>query len=132
MGLGEWMIVVFGVLVVGVLVYIVVKERKNYKEIQAKDVQAIKKETGVQKPKVDFFDAKVLKKRMHVYYESEINIPLSKTEYWITFQYKEGKEKEFMVPQELFEKTEEGQDGTLVVVNGQFFDFGDGEEIEKE
>jgi hypothetical protein len=131
MGLGEWAIAFFGLLLIGVFVYIIVRENKNYKIIKAKDVRVIKTETKVQKPKVDFFDAKVLKKRIHVYYENQINIPLSKTEYWIMFQIRDGEKKEFMVPQELFERTNEGQDGTLVTTNGQFFDFGDGEEIKE-
>ena len=36
---------------------------------------------------------------------------------------------EYDVPQELFEKIFVGQKGTLATVNGEFFDFGDGEEI---
>ena len=128
MGLGEWVIAFFGIVTIGVLAFIIVKESKNYKEISADEVTLIKGK-DVPKPKVEFFDAKAIKKRIHVYYVSEINIPLSETQYFITFEMQDGTEKEFMVSQELFEKINEEQTGTLVTVNGLFFDFGDGEEV---
>ncbi len=130
MGLGEWVITFFGLILIGSLVFILVKESKNYQKIQAKDVQAIKVDKDVPKPKVEFFDAKTIKKRIHIYYVSEINIPISETQHWIMFQLKDGTEKEFLVPKELFDKVNENQDGVLVTVNGNFFDFGEGEDIE--
>ena len=36
---------------------------------------------------------------------------------------------EYDVPQELFEKIFVGQKGILATIDGEFFDFGDGEEI---
>ena len=74
--------------------------------------------------------AKALKKRVHIYYAAEINIPKSVTEYWIKFLLENGDEQEFSVSQEMFEKITEGQEGTLVLLNDLFFDFGDGEDIE--
>ena len=130
MGLGEWVIAFFGCLLIGLFVFIIVKESRNYREIKAEDVQAIKSDKNVQKPHVEFFDATAIKKRIHVYYVSEINIPVSEIQHWIMFQFEDGTKKEFLVPQELFEKTSENQAGVLVTVNGNFFDFGDGEDVE--
>ncbi len=129
MGLGEWVIAFFGLVLIGVFVFIIVKESKNYKEISADEVTLIKGK-DVPKPKVEFFNATAVKKRIHVYYVREINIPLSETQYWVMFQIQDGEEKEFMVSKELFEKIKEGQEGTLVTVNNLFFDFGDGEDME--
>ncbi len=125
MSLGEWILSFFGVVLIVFFIVIIVKESENYK-----NVKIIKQEPTAKTPNVQFFTAKVIKKRVHVYYVSEINIPISETQYWITFLLEERKEQEFLVPKELFERIEEGQEGTLVTTNGNFFDFGDGEDIE--
>ena len=49
--------------------------------------------------------------------------------FFVTFLTDDGEEKEFMVTRELFDRLYEDQTGTLVTVNGNFFDFGDGEEF---
>lgn len=67
---------------------------------------------------------------MHIYYISELNIPRSVTEYFITFLLETGEERELSLSQEMFEKIEEGQESTLVLLNDMFFDFGEGEPIE--
>ncbi len=43
-----------------------------------------------------------------------------------------GEELEFEIPQKLFDKISEGQSGTLVTANGNFIDFGDGEDVAEE
>ena len=49
--------------------------------------------------------------------------------FFVTFLTDDGEEKEFKVTRELFDRLYEDQTGTLVTVNGNFFDFGDGEEM---
>jgi hypothetical protein len=49
--------------------------------------------------------------------------------FFVTFLTDDGEEKEFKVTRELFDRLYEDQTGTLVTVNGNFFDFGDGEEL---
>ena len=39
----------------------------------------------IETPEPEFFEAKALRKRVHIYYVSELNIPKSVTEYFITF-----------------------------------------------
>lgn len=86
----------------------------------------------IETPKGEFFEAKVLKKRMHIYYVSEVNISRSATEYYATFLLENGEEREYQLTPEMFEKIEEGQESTLVLLNGRFFDFGEGEPIEED
>jgi len=49
--------------------------------------------------------------------------------FFVTFLTDDGEEKEFKVSRELFDRLYEDQTGTLVTVNGNFFDFGDGEDM---
>lgn len=55
-----------------------------------------------------------------------------RTNFFITFKLDDGSEVEYPVTEELFQKTSENQSGTLVTVNGNFFDFGDGEDVDPE
>lgn len=50
-------------------------------------------------------------------------------EYGVLFRTPTGEEKFFLVDEEVYASLEEGQVGTLVVINNRFFSFGDGEEI---
>ena len=84
MGLGEWVICIFGIVLIVFFIIIIAKEKENYK-----DVTAIKTEPTAQKPNVVFLKAKAIKKRIHVCYVSEINIPVSETQYWIKFLLKD-------------------------------------------
>ena len=67
-------------------------------------------------------------------YNEFLGIKVVKSQFWflITFQFPNGEEKEVAVPQETFEKVSVGDKGTLVILNGAFFDFGDGEMIEEQ
>ena len=49
--------------------------------------------------------------------------------FFVTFLTDDGEKKEFKVARELFDRLYEDQTGTLVTVNGNFFDFGDGEDM---
>lgn len=75
-----------------------------------------------------FTQAKVLSKRKDFYWKSNINIPKSQEDFYAVFLTENG-EKEFLIRADIYERIEEGQEGTLVTVNGNFFDFGDGEDI---
>ena len=85
-------------------------------------------------PEYVFAQARVLSKRRSDYYKTELRIPQLPAlvnEFYITFETEDNKTTEFPVRQEIYEDITEGQEGTLVTVNGNFFDFGDGEEIEE-
>ena len=51
--------------------------------------------------------------------------------YRVAFLTDEDEELVFEVPKELHDRVSEGQHGNLITVNGNFFDFGDGEDIEE-
>ena len=83
-------------------------------------------------PEYSFVDARVISKKKTTYYQTELRmpaLPAQKLECIVTFLTEEGEILEFDVREEIFDKIEEKQEGTLVTVNGNFFDFGDGEEI---
>ncbi len=84
---------------------------------------------SIPKPKTEFTEAKIIDKKVIVSNVGSLRMPRSVTEYYITFLLKNGEEKEYSVSQEMFEKTEKGQEATLVLLNDMFFDFGDGEDV---
>ena len=47
----------------------------------------------------------------------------------VAFMTDDGDEVIFEIPQEIYDRISEGQHGDLVTVNGNFFDFGDGETV---
>ena len=107
-------------LIMAIVLWIYLYERKYHPKIKLNYEE-------IEEPNSEFFQAKALRKRIHVYYASELNIPKSVTEYYITFLLDNGEEKEYALSQEMFEKIEEGQESTLVLLNDMFFDFGEGE-----
>lgn len=52
--------------------------------------------------------------------------------YYVTFFTEDGETVEYAVPEEIFVTIEKGQESTLVTVDGDFFDFGDGEDAPEE
>ena len=79
-----------------------------------------------------FAPAQVVSRRIcHEYWIGSGYMPKNIAKYYLTFKTEDG-EKEYVVSEELFSKTEEGQTGTLVTINGMFFDFGDGEPQDEE
>lgn len=86
----------------------------------------------VEKPETEFLQATVKSKRIYEKFVGKVSVQslVGVFEYFVTFALENGQEAEYQIGQELYEKLQEGQVGMLVLVNGQFFDFGDGEEME--
>ena len=126
--IGTWWLVGLGIIALGLLTWICVKPIIDEGGFYGKNVKQLQNQP-IQKPKATFLQAKVLGKRIHIHY---VNIKLSKseTEYWVNFLLENGEEREYYVSKEIFDKVEEGQESTLVLLNGMFFDFGEGEDIE--
>lgn len=76
-----------------------------------------------------FVRAKVIEKKINHYYYKGLNLPMNVSRCILVFETEEGKTEEYPVPEDFFLKTEEGQEGTLVTINGMFFDFGEGEDL---
>lgn len=86
----------------------------------------------VDKPETEFLQATLKSKRIYEKFVGKVSVQslVGVFEYFVTFALENGQETEYQIGQELYEKLQEGQTGMLVLVNGRFFDFGDGEEIE--
>ena len=80
-------------------------------------------------PEYLFAQAKILSKGKKAYYVG-VKLPKLMEEYWVKIITEEGVETSYRVREDVYQRMEEGQEGTLVTVNGNFFDFGDGVEVE--
>lgn len=112
---------------VGFLIWYYPKAKRQ-EELRRKKVE----EEYEKEPEYDFVKAKALKKRKEFYYVSNINIPRSQEDYFVTFLTQTGEEKEYPVGKDTYDEIQENQEGELVTVNGNFFYFGDGEEVAEE
>ena len=86
----------------------------------------------IEEPETEFFEATVKGKRIYEKFVHRVSIHVAEGvfQFFVTFQLENDEEMEFEIGQEWYEKLEKGQTGTLVLVGGNFFDFGDGEEME--
>ena len=86
----------------------------------------------IKEPATEFIEATVKEKRIYEKFVSGVSVttPVGLFQYFATFQLDNNEEFEYEITQEWYEKIEKAQTGTLVLVNGNFFSFGDGEDIE--
>ena len=73
--------------------------------------------------------ARVVSKRMEEGYGGSSKAPKYHLFFIVTFLTDRGETKEFSVSEETYQRLSEHQAGMLVTVDGNFFDFGDGEEV---
>ena len=86
----------------------------------------------IEEPETQFFEATVKEKRMYQKFVAGVSVttPVGLFQYFATFQLENDEEVEYEIDQQWYEKIEEEQIGQLVLVNGNFFSFGEGEDIE--
>ena len=72
--------------------------------------------------------ARVMSKRMDLSYRG-IKVPEHNIVFIITFLTDSGETVEYAVEKEIYNRVSEHDAGTLVTLNGKFFDFGKGETI---
>ena len=86
----------------------------------------------IDEPNTEFYKATVQDKRVYEKFVEGVSwaTPVGKFQYLVTFLLESGKEIEYEVGLELYQTIEKGQAGTLVTMSGNFFSFGDGEEVE--
>lgn len=84
----------------------------------------------IEEPTAEFFEATVKSKRIYKRYVGEVRMQHAVYEYFATFSLENGEETEYEIEQEWYEKIEQGKSGTLVLINGKFTSFGEGEDIE--
>lgn len=84
----------------------------------------------IEEPTTEFFEATVKSKRIHKRFVGEVRMQHAVYEYFATFSLENDEETECEIGQAWYERIEQGETGTLVLINGKFFSFGDGEDIE--
>ena len=87
----------------------------------------------IEETEAEFYVATVKSKRIYERFVNGVSwtTPVGVFEYYVTFELENGEEMEHKISQELYEILNEGQTGTLVLFNGNFFSFGDGEDVEE-
>ena len=124
------------VLILGIFLFIYIKYLYP-KENEAMRIREQQKEEEYKRifetePEYIFKQAKIVDMRNHVSYLTNLAnpaMPSKLDEYFVTFLNEDGEEKEYPVSQEFFYNVVKGEEGTLITVNGNFFDFGDGVDI---
>ena len=86
----------------------------------------------IEEPEMQFFEATVKEKRIYQKFVAGVSVttPVSLFQYFATFQLENDEEVEYEIGQQWYEKIEKEQIGQLVLVNGNFFSFSEGEDIE--
>lgn len=86
----------------------------------------------IEEPETQFFDAIVKSKRIYEQFVGGVSVttPVGLFRYFTTFLLENGEEIECEISQEWYEKIVEDQSGVLVIISGNFFSFGEGENIE--
>ena len=86
----------------------------------------------IEEPSAEFVDGTVKAKRISKSFVGGVYLQRAVYNYFATFLLENGEESEFEIGQDVYEKIEEGDTGTLVLINGAFISFGEGEELEQE
>lgn len=121
-------ILVFAVIIAAFIAFVVnfISTIKNYRK-QIDNMPDVPEEELLPEP--DVKNAVVLSKRTDGHYEGSHLQPKYINDYYVTFMIDGEKETEYSVFEEAYDIIAVGQSGTLITVDGKFFDFGDGEDI---
>lgn len=86
----------------------------------------------IEEPETQFVEATVKEKRIYQKFITGVSVttPVGLFQYFATFQLENDEEVEYEIDQQWYEKIEKAQTGQLVLINGNFFSFGEGEDIE--
>ncbi len=125
--------ILIGVGVVAIWIIMGISLKKDMAQEQIRRQKVL--EEYEKEPEYAFVNARVISRKKTTYYQTELRmptLPAQKLECFVTFLTEDGESLEFQIREEIFDNIQDGQEGTLVTVNGNFFDFGDGEEIADE
>ena len=126
-------VIPFVIIAIALTLYFIFQYPKDKAKMEARK-QAFYDECE-KEPEYVFKQAKITSMRNHVYYQQNLGfpqMPKKVDEYYVTFLNEDGEEKEYLVSQEFFYNVVKGEEGTLITVNGNFFDFGDGVDVVEE
>ena len=86
----------------------------------------------IEEPEAQFFDATVKSKRIYQKFVTGVSMvtPVGLFEYFATFKLENDQEVEYAISREWYENIEEGQTGQLVIINENFFSFGNAGDLE--
>lgn len=115
------------VLTVAIAVYVWIKDSQKQKRLNRQMEQEM--EMPLELPPVDSMNAIVLEKDIVMHKSMDGKFGGHNLVYNVKFLTNDNETVIYAVPQKLFDYINIGQRGTLATINGEFFDFGDGEEI---
>ena len=121
--IGFWLVV----LTVAIAIYSGIKDFKKQKKLNRQ--MELEMEMPLELAPVDSVNAVVLEKDIVMHKSMDGKFGGHKLFYNVKFLTAGNETVVYSVPQELFDYISIGQRGTLATVDGEFFDFGDGEEI---
>ena len=121
--IGFWLVV----LTVAIAIYSGIKDFKKQKKLNRQ--MELEMEMPLELAPVDSVNAVVLEKDIVMHKSMDGKFGGHKLFYNVKFLTDGNKTVVYAVPEELFDYISVGQRGTLATVDGEFFDFGDGEEI---
>ena len=127
----------FAALITGLVIFLAVSVRRSKKaggedvadeEIPAEDLSADPGEDDDwTPPEPEAYPARVVDMRVVVGNVGGNKRPKTGASFLVTFLTDDGERTEYSVPEDLYVTLEMDQAGTLVILNGGFFDFGSGD-----
>lgn len=141
---------IFAALVVGLVIFLAVSVRRSKKKGITEEAEA--EETAAPEdadadtdgdpdadteedwtpPEPEAFPARIVDMRAVSGNVGSNKRPRTEISFLVTFLTDDGKRTEYPVPEELYVTLDVDQTGTLVILNGGFFDFGAGDACEEE
>ena len=136
---------IFAALLVGLVIFLAVSVSRSKKK--GSDVDPLPEETETLEentdtdtdtdeswmpPEPEGFPARIVDMRVVTGNVGGNKRPKTGVSFLVTFLTDDGKRTEYPVPEELYVTLDIDQTGTLVILNGGFFDFGAGDEYDPE
>ena len=134
---------IFAALLVGLVIFLAVSVSRSKKK--GSDVDPLPEETETlaenadtdtdsdeswMPPEPEAFPARIVDMRVVTGNVGGNKRPKTGVSFLVTFLTDDGKRTEYPVPEELYVTLDIDQTGTLVILNGGFFDFGAGDEYD--
>ena len=136
---------IFAALLVGLVIFLAVSVSRSKKKGSDEDPLPEETETLAENadtdtdtdeswmpPEPEAFPARIVDMRVVTGNVGGNKRPKTGVSFLVTFLTDDGKRTEYPVPEELYVTLDIDQTGTLVILNGGFFDFGAGDEYDPE
>lgn len=117
----EGLLLFFILAVIAMIFFSILEYYKKEKETKS-DPSAQEENFDVYEYESVVYNAEVVSGRIFGHYDGRIRTPRYYVDFYITFLI-EGKEREYLVPKEVFERAKKGQKGILIEKNNLFMSF---------